>query len=106
MPEDDAGALFLEVEEVHLAPKLTVVAFLGLRDLGQVGGQLLIARPGRAIDALQPLPLRVAAPIGPGEMGELEGAANLARGGHVRAAAEVEPIPLLVDLNVLAGRDG
>src|SRR6185295_12391187 len=105
MPEDHAGTLFLEVEEIHLTTKLTMVAFLGLRDLGQVGGELLIAGPGGAIDALQPLPLRVPAPVGPGEMGELEGAADLARGGHVRAAAEVEPRPLLVDLDILPRRD-
>src|SRR4029450_5789412 len=105
MPEDDAGALFLEMEQIHLTPKLTGVAFLGLRNLGQVGGELLIARPRGAIDALQPLALRVPAPVGPGEMGELEGAANLARRGHGRAAAETEPLPLLVDLDVLPRRD-
>src|SRR5262245_51200533 len=105
MPEDDAGALFLEVEEVHLAPKLTVVALLGLGDLGQVGRQLLVARPGGAVDALQPLPLRVPAPIGAGEVGELKGAADLTRGGHVRPPAEVEPVPLSVDLDLLTRRD-
>ena len=39
-------------------------------------------------------------------MGELEGLADLAGGGHVRAAAEVEPFALLVDLEVLALGDG
>ena len=49
--------------------------------------------------------LRVAAPIGARHLHQLEGVADLARRGHVRAAAEVEPVALRVDLEVLALRD-
>ena len=51
-------------------------------------------------------PCVIAAPIGAGELGELEGLADLAGRGHVRAAAQVEPLALLVDLEVLALGDG
>ena len=46
------------------------------------------------------------APVGPGELGELEGLADRTRRGHVRAAAQVEPLALLVDLEVLALGNG
>ena len=48
----------------------------------------------------------IAAPIGAGQLGQLEGVADLAGRRHVRAAAEVEPVALEVDLQVLVGRDG
>ena len=42
---------------------------------------------------------RIAAPIGAGDLHQLEGVADLAGRGHVRAAAQVEPVALLVDLD-------
>ena len=48
----------------------------------------------------------IAAPIGAGELGELERLADVPGRGHVRAAAQIEPLALLVDLQVLARRDG
>ncbi len=83
-----------------------MVALLGLLELLEVGGKLLLARPRRAVDALQLRVAVVAAPVGAGELGELEGLADLAGRGHVRAAAQVEPLALLVDLEVLAFGDG
>ena len=50
-------------------------------------------------------PCAIAAPVGTGEAGELERLADLAGRGHVRAAAEIEPFALLVNLEVLALRD-
>ena len=79
-----------------------MVAFLGFLDLMQVVREVGIIGPGGAVDALQFRTFRIAAPIGAGEAGELERLADLAGRGHVRAAAEVEPLPLLVDLEVLA----
>ena len=102
VPEHDARPLLLEVEEVHLAPQLAVVALLGLLQLLEVGRQLLLGRPGGAVDALQLRLGMIAAPVGARELGELEGLADLAGGGHVRAAAQIEPLALLVDLEVLA----
>ena len=48
----------------------------------------------------------IAAPIGARDLHQLEGVADLAGRGHVRAAAEVEPVALLVDLDLLVCRDG
>ena len=53
VPEHDARPLLLEVEQVHLAAELAVVALLGLLELLEVGGQLRLVRPGGAVDALQ-----------------------------------------------------
>src|SRR5262249_13871082 len=106
VPEHDARPFLLKVKEVHLAPELAMVALLGLGDLGQIGGKLRLADPGGAVDALQPLSLRVAAPVGTGEMRELEGIADLTGRGHVRSAAEVEPVTLPVDFERLRRRDG
>ncbi len=42
-----------EAEEVHLRAKLAMVALLSLLQEGEVGLQLLLVRPRRAVDALQ-----------------------------------------------------
>src|SRR5262245_18058229 len=98
MPEHDPRAFLLEMEEVHLAAELAMVAFLGFLDLFEVGGELRLARPSGTVDALQPWPLGVAAPVGTGKVGNFEGLADLSGGGHVRAAAEIEPLALFVNL--------
>ncbi len=48
----------------------------------------------------------VAAPIGAGHLHQLEGVADLAGRGHVRPAAQVEPVALEVDLDRLVAGDG
>ena len=106
VPEDDARPLLLEMEEVHLAPELAVVALLGLLDLLQVRGQVLVTGPGGAVDALELGILGIATPVGASDLGQLEGIADLARGGHVWAAAEIGPCALRVDLEVLARWNG
>ena len=99
VPEHDAGPFLLEVEQVHLAAELAVVALLGLLDLLEIGVELLLLGEGRAVDARQHRVVAVAAPIGAGHLHQLEGVADLAGRGHVRAAAEVEPVALVVDLH-------
>ena len=89
------------MEEVHLAAEPAVVALLGFLELLEIGVEVLLGRPGRAVDAGQHRVVGIAAPIGAGHLHELEGGADLARRGHVRAAAEVEPIALRVDLEIL-----
>ncbi|GJE70498.1 hypothetical protein CHKEEEPN_2036 [Methylorubrum podarium] len=105
VPEHDAGPLLLEVEEVHLLAQAPVVAALGLLQPVQVGVEISLRRPGRAVDARQHRVVGVAPPIGAGDLHQLEGGADLARRGHVRAAAEVEPLALAVDLQILARGD-
>ena len=106
VPEDDARALFLEMEQVHLAAEPAVVALLGFRQHVQVGVELRLVGPGGAVDAGQHRVVAVAAPIGAGDLHQLEGVADLAGRGHVRAAAKVEPVALRVDLEVLVLGDG
>ena len=105
VPEHDTGTFLLEVVEVHLAAELAMVALLRFLDLLQVGGELRLGGKGGAVNALQLRVLRVAAPVGAGELGELEGLADAAGGGHVRATAQVHPFALGVDFQVLTGRD-
>ena len=105
VPEHHAGAFFLEVKQVELAPELAMVALFGFLDLLQVRVEVFLLGERRAVDARQHRIVAVAAPIGAGHFHQLERVADLARGGHVRAAAQVEPVALLVDLDGLVGRD-
>ena len=105
VPEDGAGRLFLEVEQVHLAAELAVVALRGLLQLMQVLLQLLRVGEGRAVDAGHHAVGGVAAPIGAGRRHQLERLADLAGGRPVRAAAQVGPLALPVDRERLAFRD-
>jgi hypothetical protein len=70
----------------------------------QVLLQLVLAGPGRAVDALQHLVAVVAAPVGAGHLHQLE-VLQPAGAGHVRAAAQVLEAALAVQRHVLAGRD-
>ena len=105
VPEDGARRFFLEMEQIHLAAELSVVALLGFLELMQIGFQLVLGREGGAVDALQLRIVAVAAPIGACEFHQLERLADLTGRGHVRTAAEIEPFALLVDLQVFAGGD-
>ena len=106
MPEHRARRFFLEVKEIHLAAELAVVALLRLLDLLQVGLKLLLLGERGAVDAREHFAVRIAAPIGAGDLHQPEGAADLSGRGHVRAAAEIEPVALLVDFYLLVRGDG
>ena len=102
MPEDDARSLLLEMEQVHLAAEASVIALLGLLELLQVVVELFLGRPCGRVDAGQHRVFGIAAPIGARHLHELEGVADLAGRGHVRTAAQVEPVALGIDLEILA----
>ena len=104
MPEDDAGRDLVDVEEVELAAELAVIALLGLLEHAQVALQLVLGRPGGAVDALQHLVAMVAAPVRAGDLHQLE-VLQLARARHVRPAAQVLEGAFAVERDVLAGRD-
>ena len=104
MPEHRARRLFLQVEQVELAADAAMVALLGFFEPVQVLIQLLLVGPGGAVDALEHLVARIAAPVGAGHLRELEGL-ELAGGGHVRAAAQVDPVALAVEADLLFLRD-
>ena len=97
--------LFLQMEQVHLAADAAVVALLRLLQHVEIGVELLLVRPAGAVDALQLRVLRIAAPIGAGELRQLEGLAELARRGQMRPRAHVEPVALAIDGDLLVVRD-
>ncbi|MND64873.1 hypothetical protein D3C80_562220 [compost metagenome] len=88
------------MEQAQALADLAVVAFFGFFDALDVGSQLLLVGPGGAIDALQLLVLRVAAPVGTGNLGQFEGLEE-ARVGHVRAAAHVDVLLMEVQAHGL-----
>ena len=104
VPERRAGRFLLEVEQVELLAEPAVVAALGLREPVQVVVELLAARPGGAVDALQHRVAAVAPPVGAGDLEQLERADPPGR-GPVRAAAQIEPGTLMVERDRLARGD-
>ena len=93
------------MEQVHLAAEPAVVALLGFLDLLEMRVEFFLLRERRAVDARQHRVVGIAAPVGTRRLHQLEGVADLAGRGHVGAAAEVEPLALLVDVDLLVCRD-
>ena len=106
MPEHRAWPLLLEMEQIHFARQAPVVALLRLLELLQMSVELLLASESRTVDARQHRPVGIAAPIGAGDFHQLERVADLARRGHMRPAAEIEPIALGIELDLLVGGNG
>ena len=92
----DPGDDVVEAEQVELDAEPAVVALLGLLAPPQVAVELLLGRPGRAVDALEHRPLLVAAPVRPGGAEQLE-RPDLAGARDVRAAAQVDERTLPVE---------
>src|SRR5262249_35228474 len=74
MEEGRARRDGMEGEQIELLPEPAVVARLGLLETLQMRVEVLLARPGRSIDALEHLVAAVTAPVGAGDAGEREGA--------------------------------
>ena len=106
VPEDDARAFLLEVEQVHLATDLTVIALLRFFHLVQVGAEFLVLAERNTVHALQLSILRVTAPIGARSTRELECLADVPGGCHVRAAAQIHPFALRIHFYIFALGDG
>ncbi len=96
VPERGARRDVVEREQVELDAEPAVVALLGLGASPQVGVEVLLGRPGRAVDALEHRSLLVAAPVGAGRAEQLE-RADLAGARDVRAAAQVDERALAVE---------
>ena len=79
-----------------------MVALLGFGEVVQMLVELLLLEERRAVDALQLLALRVALPVGARQLHHLE-RADLAGGGQVRAAAQVDEAAVAVDADLLVG---
>ena len=94
-PEGGARRDVVEHEQVELAPELSVIALLGLLEAPEVLVEVRLGEPCGAVDPLQHRVPLVPAPVGPGGRQELEDLDG-ARRGHVRAAAQVHEIALVV----------
>src|SRR5690606_37876077 len=94
-PERSAGRRRMEPEKVQFATELAMVAALRLLEPVQVVGKVLLAEPGRPVDALQHLPLHIATPVRPRSVHQLE--VLYTRGvRYVRPTTEVEERPVAV----------
>src|SRR5215471_21584053 len=92
------------MEEVHLATELAMIAPLGFFDAGEVRLEFLFVAPGGAVNALELCVLRIPAPIGAGDLGQLEGLTDLRGRGEVRSAAEIVPIAVIINSDFFARR--
>jgi|GEM_PF-3437342 len=96
-PEDEALAhIFVDVEKFEVAAEFAVVAELGLFELREVVGELVLRRKGGAVDTLELFVLFVAAVIGAGDREEFE-RLQLRGVADVRAGAEVHEFAVLVE---------
>ena len=102
VPEHQPGGFVLHVEQVEMLAEAAMVAFFSFLEHVQIGVEVLLLGPGSAVDALQLLVAVVAAPVGAGHLHQFEDL-ELARGRHVRAAAEVDEITFAVERNLLVG---
>ena len=73
VPEHAALRFGLEVEEVHLLADAAVIALGGFLEADQVGVELLLVEPARAVDAAEHRVRLVAAPVCAGHAGQFEG---------------------------------
>src|SRR6185312_16805051 len=80
-----------------------MVALLRFRQPFQVGVEFLPVAPGGAVDTLQLGVLGVAAPIGACDLGEFESVADLGGRAEMRTAAEIVPVAMPVDRDILVG---
>ena len=83
-----------------------MVALLGLFDLPEVSVELFLPGEGGTVDAGEHFALGIAAPVGARHLHQLERASHLSGRCHVRAAAQIEPVALLVDPDFLVRGDG
>ena len=104
MPKHGAWRVFIDVEQIQLAPKFSVVTLFSLFQPNKVLLQVIFAGPGCAINALQHFIAVVAAPIGTGNLHELE-MFEFARTRNMGATAKVFEIALAVQAHILIRRD-
>jgi hypothetical protein len=105
VPEDGAWRFLLEMKQVHVAAELPMIALLGLFKLVKMRVELGLVAPSGAIDSLQHGIAVIPTPIGASDLQQLEGIAQLACRGEMRAAAEVAELALPIDAQRLRRRD-
>ena len=104
VPEHHPRRFVLQVEEVERTSQLAVVALFRFLDARDVGLEVLLLRPCRAVDSLQHLVARIAAPVRAGQLHQLEHL-ELARRRHVRTAAQVRERAFRIQRNGFVRRN-
>ena len=90
------------MEEIELLAQLAVIALFRLFQVVQIQLLVFLLGPGRAIDTLQHLVFRVAAPVGASQLHQLEHF-QLARRRYVRATAQVRELAFGIQRHFLVG---
>ena len=97
MPENHAGRFFLEVEKLHFAAELAVVAFRRLFQHREMSLQILPVLEADTVNALELFLGVIAAPIGARDAHQFEGVGGQLAGMlEMRAAAEILPVAMPV----------
>src|ERR1035437_3708044 len=86
MPKGRAGADVVEAEQVELDTEVAMVALLGLFQPVEIGVQIFLRGPDRAVDALQHRTFLGATPVSAGHSHQFE-RADLAGAGDMRTLA-------------------
>jgi len=94
-PERRSGSHVVEIEEIQLAPELSMVALLRFLDAPEILVQLVGGEPRGPVDALEHRVLLAAAPVRTRRGEQLE-VLDVTRGRHVRPTAEIDELALLV----------
>jgi len=92
------------VEQIQFPTQLAVIALFCLFDHRQMLLQLVLCRPGRAINSLQHFVAVITTPIGARQFHELE-KFQLARVRYVRSSAQVLEVAFRVQGDILIGRN-
>ncbi len=85
------------MEQVHLLADAAVIAALGFGEAVEIGVELLLVAPGGAVDAAEHRVAMIAAPVGAGDLHQLERLADVAGAAHVGAAAQIDPVALRIE---------
>src|SRR5437762_12811170 len=93
------------MKQIELAAELAVVAPLGFLELLQIRVELFLFGERGAVDAREHRIVAIAAPVCACDLHQLERIADLTDARHVWAAAQIEPVALAVNLDLLALRD-
>src|SRR5262249_6066009 len=93
------------MEEVEFASQPAMVAPFRLLQPEKVLIKVFLARPGRAVDALQLGVFGVAAPISAGDVHQLEGLAEVTGRRQMGTDTEIDKIALPVKADLLPFRD-
>ena len=104
VPEHLPHGFVLDMKQVKLFPEAAMVTFFRFFQLRQVGLEFLVAGPGRTVDALQHRVVGIPAPVGTGQLHQLERFAQLAGGRQMRPTTKVDELPLAVHRDGLALR--